>query len=65
MNHSKLEELTDAQLRKRAISLDDSLRHLSAYATEDELEELQSELDLVQEERQRRHFTNQTKKPKT
>lgn len=58
----KLEEMTGAQLRTRCISLDTSIRKLSGMpGTEDKVDELQAELDLLQEEREKRHLNHKPK----
>lgn len=58
-----LKKMTGAQLRSRCISLDSSIRKLSAIpGAEDKVDELKAELDLLQEERERRHLNTHFKK---
>jgi hypothetical protein len=59
----RIQEMTDSELRSRAISLDSSIRNLSRVAgAEDKIDELQADLDLIHEERERRHLNRNFKK---
>jgi hypothetical protein len=50
-----LTKLSDSELRKRAISLNETLTNLAKYSSKEELEEITADIDLIHEERERRH----------
>lgn len=58
-----IEDMTDAQLRSRAISLATSIGRLQRVeGAEDKVDELQADLDLIHEERENRHLNENFKK---
>lgn len=53
----KVEHMTDSELKTRIMSLNKSIQRMKQVeGTEDQVDELQAELDLLQEERETRHL---------
>ena len=56
---TKISEMTDQELKQRAISLESSIRQVSRYGDLDKVEELKAERDLIHQEREQRHLDNE------